>query len=86
MFNRVVWSQPDTLLRSIEAVRQCGLSVAVGLRWFDVDAPEDLDLLVRQPICPSTRRLVLRGSGQSSQILADALNLLTDGLAIRRIG
>jgi rSAM/selenodomain-associated transferase 1 len=52
MFNGVVWSQPDTLLRSLHAVRQCGLSVAVGPRWFDVDAPEDLDLLARQSDLP----------------------------------
>jgi hypothetical protein len=52
MFNGVVWSQPDTLLRSIEAVRQCGLSVALGPRWFDVDAPEDLDLLASQSDLP----------------------------------
>ena len=45
MFNGVVWSQPDTLLRHIEAVRQCGLSVAVGPRWFDVDDPATSMLL-----------------------------------------
>jgi rSAM/selenodomain-associated transferase 1 len=52
MFDGVVWSRSDTLAKSIEAVKQCGLSVAVGPQWFDVDTPADFQRLLRVPDLP----------------------------------
>jgi len=45
MFDGVVWSAPDTLNRTVCAIRECGLSVAQGAAWYDVDRPEDLERL-----------------------------------------
>jgi rSAM/selenodomain-associated transferase 1 len=45
MFDGVVWSAPDTLDRTIRAIRNCGLSVGQGSAWYDVDTPEDLERL-----------------------------------------
>jgi len=45
MFDGVVWSAPDTLNRTVCAIRECGLSVAQGGAWYDVDTPGDLERL-----------------------------------------
>jgi glycosyltransferase A (GT-A) superfamily protein (DUF2064 family) len=42
MFEGVRWSSGETLSDSILSVERCGLSVAIGPEWFDVDRPEDL--------------------------------------------
>lgn len=48
MFSRVEWSCADTLEQTIAAVRRCGLTVEIGLQWYDVDTPEDLARLMRE--------------------------------------
>src|SRR5258708_11243453 len=47
MFAGVTWSSANTRAQTKEAVRRCGLVVEEGREWFDVDEPEDLDLLVQ---------------------------------------
>jgi uncharacterized protein len=42
MFDGVHWSTGSALEDTIGALRRCGLSVAIGPAWFDVDRPEDL--------------------------------------------
>src|SRR6266851_358155 len=47
MFAGVTWSSANTRAQTKEAVGRCGLAVEEGREWFDVDEPEDLDLLVQ---------------------------------------
>jgi rSAM/selenodomain-associated transferase 1 len=49
MFDGVVWSAPDTLDRTVRAVHACGMSVAQGAAWYDVDTREDLERLASDP-------------------------------------
>ncbi len=57
MFDGVEWSTPRALEQTVRAVRQAGLSVELGERWFDVDSPDDLARLARSPRLPAhTRR------------------------------
>lgn len=49
MFDGVRWSATDTLDRTVRAVRACGLTVAQGAAWYDVDTPEDLERLASDP-------------------------------------
>jgi glycosyltransferase A (GT-A) superfamily protein (DUF2064 family) len=46
------WSAPETFVRTLARLREGGLSTAVIAPWFDVDRPEDLELL---------RALIARG-------------------------
>jgi len=39
------WSAPETFRRTLARLRERGLSTAVIAPWFDVDRPEDLELL-----------------------------------------
>lgn len=48
MFKGVRWSQPKTLVETMNAIRRCGLSVELGPQWFDVDEPADLERLVAE--------------------------------------
>jgi rSAM/selenodomain-associated transferase 2/rSAM/selenodomain-associated transferase 1 len=47
MFAGVMWSTANARTQTKEAVQRCGLEVAEGSEWFDVDEPEDLDRLVQ---------------------------------------
>jgi len=47
MFASVTWSTANTRAQTKEAMKRCGLQVAEGREWFDVDEPEDLDLLIQ---------------------------------------
>jgi rSAM/selenodomain-associated transferase 1 len=49
MFDGVRWSAPDTLDRTVRAIHACGLTVAQGVAWYDVDTPEDLERLASDP-------------------------------------
>ncbi|MCW5983020.1 MAG: TIGR04282 family arsenosugar biosynthesis glycosyltransferase [Bryobacteraceae bacterium] len=49
MFDGVGWSGPDALAGTRRAAEACGLTVALGEPWYDIDAPADLDRLVREP-------------------------------------
>ena len=42
MFAGVRWSTEHTLADTIRAAEACGLSVALGREWWDVDSGEDL--------------------------------------------
>ena len=46
-FDGVRWSGPDACADTEAALRRCGLRVARGERWYDVDVPEDLERLRR---------------------------------------
>ncbi len=50
------WSAPETFRRTLARLRERGLSTAVISPWFDVDWPEDLELL---------RSLIARGELQA---------------------
>jgi len=45
MFDGVRWSTRHTLTDTVRAIGQRGLTVALGLPWFDVDQPSDLERL-----------------------------------------
>ena len=42
MFARVEWSTAQTRSRTVAACEACGLTVALGREWRDIDTPEDL--------------------------------------------
>ncbi|MEZ5352282.1 MAG: TIGR04282 family arsenosugar biosynthesis glycosyltransferase [Bryobacteraceae bacterium] len=42
MFAGVEWSTDRTLAQTVASCEACGLTVALGERWFDVDTPADL--------------------------------------------
>lgn len=52
MFAGVRFSRPDTLRQTAQAAEACGLTVALGDPWYDVDTPADLDRLRRSPELP----------------------------------
>lgn len=52
MFRGVRWSGPSALSDTVRAAGECGLSVALGPRWFDVDCLEDLRRLLAEPVIP----------------------------------
>jgi len=45
MFAGVEWSGQNVLDQTIRACQACGLSVAAGREWFDIDTPADVDRL-----------------------------------------
>lgn len=62
MFSGITWSGPDTAAETIRAMRQCGLTVALGQEWYDVDTPDDLQKLARDPALGSATRRVLEAA------------------------
>ncbi len=52
MFDGVEWSGPRALAQTVEAAARCGLSVAIGEMWYDVDEPRDLDRLAGEARLP----------------------------------
>ncbi|MEX2261207.1 MAG: TIGR04282 family arsenosugar biosynthesis glycosyltransferase [Bryobacteraceae bacterium] len=52
MFDRVEWSSPRACEQTAAAARACGLTVALGPEWFDVDEPADLERLRQSPLLP----------------------------------
>jgi rSAM/selenodomain-associated transferase 1 len=46
MFDGVTWSQADTMARTVHAIHRTGLTVELGAEWFDVDEPDDLEILL----------------------------------------
>ena len=62
MFAGVEWSTPHAREQTIAACRACGLDVALGPAWFDVDEPADLRRLAAHPelLSASTRALIDR--------------------------
>jgi glycosyltransferase A (GT-A) superfamily protein (DUF2064 family) len=62
MFETVEWSTSRTREQTIDACRACGLDVALGPEWFDVDEPAGLRRLAARPdlLSPRTRALIER--------------------------
>jgi rSAM/selenodomain-associated transferase 1 len=59
MFDDIAWSAPDTLDRTVRALRACGLTVSQGAAWYDVDTPEDLERLAADPrLSPRTATIL----------------------------
>jgi rSAM/selenodomain-associated transferase 1 len=56
MFAGVEWSTPHVLEQTERAVRASGLSVERGDLWYDVDGPEDLARLIKDPALPPRTR------------------------------
>ena len=52
MFTGVEWSTSHVLEQTERAVRASGLSVERGDLWYDVDGPEDLARLMKDPALP----------------------------------
>jgi len=50
MLNGVRWSTSNALQDTIRAVERCGLSYALGPKWFDIDTPEDRRILTEAGI------------------------------------
>ncbi len=55
MFAGVSWSTPSALEQTMLAAKACGLSVALGRSWFDLDEPSDLQRLAREVGAPHTK-------------------------------
>ncbi|PYT19651.1 MAG: hypothetical protein DMG58_35850 [Acidobacteria bacterium] len=62
MFIGVEWSTPRVLEQTERAVRASGLSVECGDLWYDVDGPEDLARLMKEPALPPCTRQAVRHS------------------------
>lgn len=45
LFENVSWSKPETLVQTMERASSLGASIARVGKYFDVDTPEDLELL-----------------------------------------
>jgi len=56
MFTGVEWSTSHVLEQTERAVRASGLSVERGDLWYDVDGPEDLARLMKDPALPPCTR------------------------------
>lgn len=56
MFDRVAWSSSEALIQTERAARAAGLTVERGPVWYDVDLPEDVRRLERDPNLPSHTR------------------------------
>lgn len=52
MFAGVEWSGPKALEGTVAACRACGLTVATGKNWFDVDTAAELARLAASPGLP----------------------------------
>lgn len=48
LFDGVEWSTGQTLRQSVDAAEKLGLSVELGLSWYDIDSPADLVRLVSE--------------------------------------
>ena len=56
MFGGVEWSTAHVLEQTERAARAVGLSVERGDLWYDVDGPEDLARLMKEPALPPCTR------------------------------
>lgn len=59
MFEKVEWSSPSALEQTAGAARACGLSVAFGPPWFDIDSAADIDRLLASGPLPRHTSAVL---------------------------
>lgn len=58
MFDGVEWSTALARVQTVDAVRECGLSVGLGAEWFDVDEPSDLARLRGERLRSATREIL----------------------------
>lgn len=58
MFDGVEWSTALARAQTVDAVRECGLSVGLGAEWFDVDEPSDLARLRGERLRSATREIL----------------------------
>ncbi len=63
MFQGVTWSSNVTCAETADAVRRCGLTLAIGEPWYDVDTLEDLHRLALDPNLGAATRAALRTAG-----------------------
>ncbi len=63
MFDRVEWSGPLALQQTVAATQASGLSVELGLPWWDVDSAADLDRLRTETDLPKHTARVLKERG-----------------------
>jgi rSAM/selenodomain-associated transferase 1 len=63
MFRGVAWSASTALESSESAARACGLTVARGEQWFDVDDSAGIGRLLRSRCVPRHTAAWLRGAG-----------------------
>ncbi len=63
MFDDVKWSGPRALQQTVAAAEASGLSVELGLPWWDVDSAADLDRLRTEPGLPKHTSRVLKERG-----------------------
>ncbi len=66
MFAGVAWSTPCVMEQTECAARAAGLSVERGDLWYDVDGPEDLARLMREPALPPCTRHAVLHLGRAS--------------------
>jgi uncharacterized protein len=65
LLSALPWSAPDTYRATLERLEERGLHPVVLERWFDVDAPPDLERLEREiaagtSVAPATARVLKR--------------------------
>jgi rSAM/selenodomain-associated transferase 2/rSAM/selenodomain-associated transferase 1 len=87
MFAGVTWSSATTLAQTLDALRRCGLTAAVGPEWFDVDEPEDLELLEGNRVGACTHQALSRlglyhGPGRVSPWLSIIVPTLNESSTI----
>ncbi len=63
MFAGVAWSSPASCAETANGVRRCGLTLATGPEWYDIDTPADLCKLAHDPNLGSATRDVLAAAG-----------------------
>jgi rSAM/selenodomain-associated transferase 1 len=68
MFAGVRWSAPDTLDRTVRAIRACGLTADHGAAWYDVDTPQDLERLAADPRLSPRTAAILEGCKDGSSL------------------
>lgn len=73
MFEGVRWSGAHALEDTLRSVRACGLSAVLGPRCYDIDTPDDLDRLLREPGLPR------HTAGQARSLIGYAGRMLHEG-------
>ena len=64
MFDGVTWSAPTTAAETVQAVKKCGFTVALGPEWYDVDTPADLQRLATDTNLGSATRSALQAAAR----------------------
>ena len=83
MFTGVTWSGSNTRVLTKAAIVRCGLTVAEGREWFDVDEPADLELLAQSRPVGSTLE-ALTTIGAMTPWLSIVIPVLNEAASIGR--